>query len=208
MTMIKRDWIIVGVLMADLALVGLWRMYVAPDRAESQVSPPQSITIASQVVLGPRADTVGAASSPYTLVEFADYQCPPCGRAYLKVKTLLAQNQGLLKFTFRNYPLENIHPQAMPSAILAEQARERGQFWPVHDALFALNLSGHLDTSHLQALAQPASPDVARKAVAEDMRDAERLGVSGTPAFVLCCPYGKVVRLGSLSQVQQFIAPR
>ena len=42
-----------------------------------------------------------------------------------------------LVFAFRHFPLAEVHPFAIAAALAAEAAGLHGQFWPMHDRLFA-----------------------------------------------------------------------
>ena len=54
----------------------------------------------------------GAKHSVLTLVEYGDYECPHCGRAYPIVKEVQQRLGPQLRFVFRNFPLAEIHPHA------------------------------------------------------------------------------------------------
>ena len=71
------------------------------------------------------------------LIEFSDFQCPYCAAASTTLRAFLAKNSGKLSLTYKFYPLERIHPEAVPSARAAWAAQQQGKFWPFHDALFA-----------------------------------------------------------------------
>ena len=62
----------------------------------------------------------GPADAPLTLVEYGDYQCPYCGRAYPIVKSIQEQLGKDLKLAFRNFPLAKIHPNAKAASIATE----------------------------------------------------------------------------------------
>jgi protein-disulfide isomerase len=64
----------------------------------------------------------GPATSPVTLVEYGDYQCPFCGRAHPVVRALIAQLGNRMRFCFRHFPLTTIHPLAQQAAEAAEAA--------------------------------------------------------------------------------------
>ncbi|MGA9343316.1 MAG: thioredoxin domain-containing protein, partial [Rhodanobacteraceae bacterium] len=89
-----------------------------------------------KVPVGPQDHAQGPADAPVTLVEYGDYQCPYCGEAYSVVRELQEQFGDDLRFVYRNFPLEQLHPNAMSAAATAEFAGDHGQFWQVHDALF------------------------------------------------------------------------
>src|SRR5688500_7111257 len=69
-------------------------------------------------------------------VEYGDYQCSYCGKAYPIVKAIQKKFGTDLKFVFRNFPLFQIHPEAKIAAIASEAAGLQGKFWEMHDILF------------------------------------------------------------------------
>jgi hypothetical protein len=78
----------------------------------------------------------GPEDAPVTLVEYGDYECPHCGRAYAIIKRVQKHFGKSLRFVFRNFPLSELHPQAESAAETAEFAGARGKFWEMHDLLF------------------------------------------------------------------------
>src|SRR5277367_1651128 len=78
----------------------------------------------------------GDAKAAVVLVEYGDYQCPHCGHAYPIVKRLQKHFGKKLAFVFRNFPLNEIHPNAEDAAESAEFAATQNQFWPMHDQIF------------------------------------------------------------------------
>jgi protein-disulfide isomerase len=89
-----------------------------------------------RVSVGPEDHSQGDANAGCTLVEYGDYQCPYCGRAYPIVKRLQHHFGKRLRLVFRNFPLSEMHPQAEPAAETAEFAGAGGKFWQMHDLLF------------------------------------------------------------------------
>src|SRR5260370_29515053 len=83
-----------------------------------------------------RDDAQGPADAAVTLVEYGDYECPYCGRAYPIVKQLQQRLGRRLRFVFRNFPLKEIHPHAEHAAEAAEAAAAQDKFWEMHDRLF------------------------------------------------------------------------
>ena len=76
------------------------------------------------------------ASSPVTLVEYSDFQCPACGE-YSKLLNAVGQEYGdKVAFVYRHYPIAQIHFNANASARAAEAAGNQGKFWEMHDMLF------------------------------------------------------------------------
>ena len=135
---------------------------------------------------------IGPASAPVTLLEFGDYQCPYCGKAQPIVKGLLEEYGSSVRYVFRNYPLTDLHPNAMNAALVAESA-DREDFWKLHDTLF--DNQQMLDPKSLInfAMAAGVSENSARAAldgsttskVAADIQSGDRSGVQGTPSFYI-----------------------
>src|SRR5882672_7758780 len=86
--------------------------------------------------VGDRDHAQGSVNAPVTLVEYGDYECPYCGRAYPIVKAVQKALGLRLRFVFRNFPLSEMHPNASNAAEAAEAAGDQGKFWEMHDALF------------------------------------------------------------------------
>src|SRR5579859_7052720 len=80
--------------------------------------------------------TQGPAEARVTLVQYGDYECPYTRRSLHSVRTLLREMDDDLRFVYRNFPLEEIHPHARRAAESAEAAGVQGGFWPMHSALF------------------------------------------------------------------------
>ncbi len=143
-------------------------------------------------------------SSPYlgnldaeiAIVEFTDYECPFCRQhfetTYQQLKEGLVET-GVVRYYIVDFPLAT-HVQALPSAVAARCAGEQDRFWEYHDALFSLNsslLDGvfgeiahslNLSENHFSAcIINPANQDH----VMSIMSQAEQLGVSGTPTFLI-----------------------
>lgn len=78
----------------------------------------------------------GPANAPIELIEYGDYQCPYCGRAYPIIKKIQKKLGNNIKFVFRNFPLTELHQHALHAAIAAEIAGSHDKFWEMHDMLF------------------------------------------------------------------------
>src|SRR4249919_1207747 len=92
--------------------------------------------------VGTRDHAQGPADARVTLVEYGDYECPHCGRAYPIIKEVQRRLGSKLRFVFRNFPLSEAHPHAEHAAAAAE-----GRFWEMHDALYEHQQA--LDDIHL-----------------------------------------------------------
>ncbi len=137
--------------------------------------------------------TRGAASSPVEIIEFSDFQCPYCERAYPVIKRLLSTYGDRIHVVHRNFPLPN-HPNARPAAEAAACANEQGKFWEYHDRLFEHqdqladpDLKQHAVEVGLDASKFGACFDM-RKYQADidaDMAAGRDAGISGTPGFFI-----------------------
>ena len=134
----------------------------------------------------------GPIDAPCALVEYGDYQCPYCGQAYSIVKQLQQALQDELRFVFRNFPLSQIHPDAVSAARAAEAAALQRKFWGMHDTLY--ENQDNLDLESLLEYAAELDLDVSKfitdmgsrqveQHIANDFQGGVRSGVNGTPTF-------------------------
>ncbi len=78
----------------------------------------------------------GAGNKGVTLVEYGDFQCPVCG-VYFSVLQQVKEKYGDdITFQFRNFPLTQIHQNAMAAHRAAEAAAKQNKFWEMHDMLY------------------------------------------------------------------------
>jgi len=135
---------------------------------------------------------LGPSHAAVTVVEYGDFECPNCKQAAPAVKLLLQHFNGRVRFVWRNFPLEEVHPHALPAALAAEAAGGQGKFWPMHDLLF--EDQAHLKPPQLRRYAERLELDLARydletkedyylQRVREHMESGRASGVRGTPGF-------------------------
>jgi protein-disulfide isomerase len=86
-------------------------------------------------VLDASAHIRGSRTATITLVEYGDYECPPCFRNEGIIRRLLEKYPNTLKFEFRHFPLMGPHPHALAAAKAADAAGQQGKFWEMHDVL-------------------------------------------------------------------------
>ncbi|HEY2202356.1 MAG TPA: DsbA family protein [Solirubrobacteraceae bacterium] len=136
----------------------------------------------------------GSADAPVTLVEYGDFQCPYCGRAYPIVKEVQARMGDRLRFVFRNFPISTSHPYAEQAAEAAEAGAAQGRFWETHDQLF--ENQKRLRNEDLHRYAEELGLDVERfdqdlaghiyaDRIHDDFLGGVRSGVNGTPTFYI-----------------------
>lgn len=153
----------------------------------------------------------GPANAPVTIVEFADFECPYCGRFYPTLQ-LVEKNYGTrVRLVYRQFPLTNIHPKAQKAAEASLCANDQGRFWEFYDALF--NDQSRLDVSSLKQQAQAlrlntttfnSCLDSGKHAatILKDKEDAKKVGVTGTPTVFI---NGRLLAGRSYSEVQEVI---
>ena len=136
----------------------------------------------------------GNSTAAIELVEYGDYECPHCGRAYPIVKEIKRQLGKDLKFVFRNFPLSKIHPNAFNAAVATEAADLQGKFWEMHDIIFENQRA--LDIESILSYASGAGMDMDRfrkdigqeslaEKVEHDFESGLRSGVNATPTFFI-----------------------
>lgn len=135
----------------------------------------------------------GDLSARVTLVEFADYQCPFCARHVRATLPPLERDYirtGKLRYVFRDFPLQSIHKEAFRAAEAANCAGERGEFWKMHERLFANQKS--LETKDLLLHAEAVGLDAREfeqclssgkyaAKIRRDMAVGQKAGVQATP---------------------------
>ena len=84
----------------------------------------------------------GPKNAKVTIVEFSDFECPYCIRAYPTVKQILSEYKNDVKFYYKQYPLTQIHPNAQKTAEAALCADDQGKFWKFHDKIFEIEAKG------------------------------------------------------------------
>ena len=142
------------------------------------------------------APVLGAEDAIVTLVEFSDYDCPFCRRHKDQVMPDLIRNfvdTGKLKYVMREFPLA-MHPNAKGAAQAALCAGDQDQYWQMHDMLFANqrnltveNLKAFAVELGLHSTVFDTCLDDGKyaKQVSDDLTAGSRMGITGTPAFVV-----------------------
>lgn len=135
-----------------------------------------------------------APSGVITLVVYSDYLCPYCQRLRGVIARLRKILDGRLAYVFRHFPNEHAHPGAEFMSRAAEAAGKQGRFWEMHDWLYdhARPLTQAAVTDYARELgldmarfAQDLESDDTKAHVADDLEEARRNGVTGTPTFFI-----------------------
>jgi protein-disulfide isomerase len=139
----------------------------------------------------------GSDSAVVTIVEFSDYECPYCityTREILPQVDAAYVATGRVRYVFRDFPIDQLHPEAMRAHEAARCAAEQDRFWELHYRLFSAP-GTHTDTE-LEARATEAGVSLpewrecltsgrTREYIDASVAVAEGLGASGTPTFAI-----------------------
>ena len=134
----------------------------------------------------------GPVDATVTLVQYGDYECPYTRMSRHSVHQLQREYPDRLRFVFRHFPLEAIHPHARSAATAAEAAGAQTDFWRMHEYLFEHQKA--LAESDLRRYALELGLDANRfehdkrsskvwERVERDLASGEASGVQGTPTF-------------------------
>jgi protein-disulfide isomerase len=141
----------------------------------------------------------GILSAKVVLVMYGDYQCPRSADVYKLIKAIkrelsAAFREDDLCFIFRHFPQAQIHSHAQRAAQAAEAAAAQGQFWSMHDTLFAHQQK--LENGYLIEYANDLGLDIPQflkelskqvhvDRINEDIESGLQSGVTATPALFI-----------------------
>ena len=161
----------------------------------------------------------GAKTPAVEIVEFSDYECPHCRGAHKDIRILVARQPDRIRLVHRHYPLDTacnprlarpFHKHACRLAEAAECAGQQGRFWEMNDAIYSIQETIKADKVDPMELAVRLGLDrptfwkcfeglAASGAVSRDVQDGIRLGLRGTPTFVV----GGQLFLGRIPKAEQ-----
>jgi len=171
---------------------------IQPQAAGPQPAPPSTVRIddpkAVYRVTLDDSPAKGPRDAPITIVESLDFECPYCKQVAPTLKQVEEVFPGKVRFVFKHNPLSGMHKNALPAAMLAEEARAEGgdaKFWAAHDKLLAAQ---SLDRVALEKIGADLKLSYSRVQAAldgskysdrtgRDQRAMAVLGATGTPTF-------------------------
>ena len=143
----------------------------------------------------------GKKDSKVILIEYGDYQCPPCGSMHPSIKSISEQYKDKILFIFRNFPIPSLHPNARAAAATVEAAGLQGKYWEMHNNVFETqnswsNLNGNERTKFFESLAEKLGLDITKynnnladtfigKKIDFDYALGKKADVNATPTFFL-----------------------
>jgi len=160
---------------------------VPMDGSTSEQGPIAKVPVGTSPVRGPSDAWV-------TMIEFGDFECPFCGAEEPIVEALVQAYPKDLRLVFKNFPLTTIHPYAEGAAVAAECAGAQGDFWTMHDLLYAnqdalqsQNLPTYAKMAgvHVTAWQACLSTQPPVQAIDADVALATSVGVDATPTFFI-----------------------
>ncbi|MBN1318771.1 MAG: thioredoxin domain-containing protein [Anaerolineales bacterium] len=163
---------------------------------------PNSIVPTPATLIEEEVAVRGAAGAPVTIVEFSDYQCPYCLKYYQETYPQIIEKYvetGQVRYIFKDFPLEQLHPQAGKAAEAARCAGELGKYWEMHEALFENQASWAGQEDPIPALVELASSIGLNadsietcliegrflQAVQTNLIEGQLLNATGTPTFFI-----------------------
>ena len=159
--------------------------------ATSNLEPPSEFMLVGNIKTGYLR---GNKNASVILLEFSDYQCPFCGRVQATISKLIKDFKDRVTFGYRHFPL-SFHKEADEAAIAAECAREQDKFLELHLLLFSRQKDQTSDDLKKYAreikVKSPEKFDKClegekfRGLVQQDIKDGSKLGITGTPGFLV-----------------------
>jgi len=164
---------------------------------ESVIGPARPARPTTGVVSNLKGYALGRADAPLTMVEFTDLQCPYCRQFAVTAFDEIRKNwidTGKLRYISRDFPLDALHPHAMPAARAARCAGEQGKFWEMRLALvrnanvlspdFITKTASDLklDAKSFSTCAASSKHDAA---IQSELQEGTKLGIDGTPTFII-----------------------
>lgn len=151
----------------------------------------------------------GKEDSSVKVVEYGDFECPACGYYYSIVDQLKEKYKDQISFQFRNFPLTQIHRNALAAHRAAEAASNQGKFWEMYDLLYtnqetwngpssadsvgittaqAINVfEGYAEQLglNMEQFKADSSSSAVLDIINADTDEGKKLGISGTPTFFI-----------------------
>jgi protein-disulfide isomerase len=187
-------WLDLSASIATIAAVGLLAFkFFTASAAASAPATKLPLDLNNVKVQFNGAAAKGSGSAKVVMIEYSDFQCPYCVRFAEETAPALFRDYvdtGKVRVAFRNIPGAS-HQFANKAAEGAVCAGRQGQFWPMHDKLFAFR--GKLTDNSVDTAAAEVPVDLkqfktclagqASAEVAKDLENAKGFNISGTPSF-------------------------
>lgn len=198
---------VIGVL--AVVAMALWWYF-----ANQSAGVAQAVAVDRTALMRAHSPSLGKADAPVVIVEFFDPACETCSTFYPLVKQLMARHPDRIRLVMRYAPF---HKGSDKVVAVLEAARRQGKFWPALEALLQNQkdwVANHTAKPDLiwaplhgvglnmeQLAIDMTAPDL-KQAVAQDLADANTLGVSQTPEYFV---NGRPLPSFGFEQLQQLV---
>ncbi len=136
----------------------------------------------------------GRLNAPVNLVEYGDFQCPYCARAFPLLERVFEKNKNEMCFVYRQFPLTHLHPLAALASVASEAAGLQQNFWQMHELLFlnyervsedtVMEMAEELGLDLNEFFKDLSNPDLINR-IQRDLESGIQSGVAGTPTLYL-----------------------
>jgi protein-disulfide isomerase len=193
--------VIAGALVAAALFFGGTGTAVRPAGQDQKNAGPEKL-----VPVSASDHVFGDPKAPITIIEYSDLECPFCKQFHGTMKAVVAAYPGKVKWVYRNFPLEQLHPNAPKLAEAAECVAALGgndTYWAFLDELFRrAPINTQFDLSQLNAAVTAVGVNANafttcyqagtyRAKIAQETEDAVASGGNGTPHNILIDKKGK-----------------
>lgn len=161
--------------------------------------------------------TRGNLQSPVELVVYKDFECPPCAQFYPIEEQLYEDYKDKVKFTFKHFPIDTIHPNTRAAHRAAEAAGLQGKFFEMHSLIYQNQQQWETRSTtnpqpifesyaqqlglDLEKFKTDVTLDSTNKTINADINAGKQIGVNGTPSFFL---NGKQLNTGEINSLEAF----
>lgn len=169
------------------------------------------------VISGTSNHSRGNIDSNVELVAYKDFECPPCGQFHPIEEQLYEQFKDRVKFTFKHFPIDTLHPNARAAHRAAEAAGLQGKFFEMQNLLYdgQRQWSSQVTNNPQTVFEQYAQQlgldlekfkadvvlDSTNKTINADISTGKQIGVNGTPSFFI---NGTQVNTGEINSLEEF----
>ena len=205
---------IVGILMLVLGLlVGYYVRPLILNQAQSEASvnssapvvlPTEDNSAAQQklmeTIVAQTRHFRGDPNAPLTIIEFADFQCPYCGRFFAQTEPQIDKQyiqSGKVRFGYFDFAF--LGQESNWAAEAAECAADQNKFWEYHDMLYSSQSGenqGAFNKDNLKKFAKDLKLDTSAfnncfdsgkytQLIQDDSNTASSIGVRSTPTFLI-----------------------
>ncbi len=163
---------------------------------------PANVTVTAADTAGFQGYFLGNADAPVVITEYADYQCPACQTFdMVQFPDIVRQlvETGKVRWRYRDYPLDRLHPFARLAAHSAACADDQGRYWEQHASIYqgqsnwaregepSGTFRGYAERIGLDLKTYDECMMSAKYAgrIQASYDEGTRVGVTGTPTFLI-----------------------